>query len=147
MNLTGHISEAITDVQTTKGTTKELFLLRGLPGSGKSTLAKSLGGKHIEADMYFMKDGEYQFDITGLRDAHQWCQNMVGSWMSDGEERIVVSNTFTQEWEMKHYYDWATDFDYKVYSLIVENRHGGVNEHGVPEDKLEIMKNRFEVSL
>ena len=143
MNLTGHISEAITDVQTTK----ELFLLRGLPGSGKSTLAKSIGGVHYEADMYFMKDGEYQFDITGLRDAHQWCQNMVGSWMSDGEERIVVSNTFTQEWEMKHYYDWATDFDYKVYSLIVENRHGGVNEHGVPEDKLKIMKNRFEISL
>jgi predicted kinase len=147
MNLTGHVSEAITDIQTTKETTKELFLLRGLPGSGKSTLAKSLGGKHIEADMFFMKDGEYQFDITRLRDAHQWCQNMVGSWMSDGEERIVVSNTFTQEWEMKHYYDWATDFDYKVYSLIVENRHGGVNEHGVPEDKLEIMKNRFEVKL
>lgn len=146
-NINNHISEAISDIQTSKTTTKELFLLRGLPGSGKSTLAKSLGGKHIEADMFFMKDGEYQFDITRLRDAHQWCQNMVGSWMSDGEERIVVSNTFTQEWEMKHYYDWATDFDYKVYSLIVENRHGGVNEHGVPEDKLEIMKNRFEVSL
>jgi predicted kinase len=126
---------------------KELFLLRGLPGSGKSTLAKSLSGKHIEADMFFMKDGVYEFDATKLRDAHQWCQNMVGSWMSDGEERIVVSNTFTQEWEMKDYYEWATDFDYKVYSLIVENRHGGVNEHGVPEDKLEIMKNRFEVKL
>ena len=35
----------------------------------------------------------------------------------------------------------------KLFSLIVENRHGGVNEHGVPEDKLEIMKNRFEVKL
>lgn len=126
---------------------KELFLLRGLPGSGKSTLAKSLGGKHIEADMFFMKDGEYHFDVTKLKDAHRWCQTMVGSWMSDGEERIIVSNTFTQEWEMKEYYDWAKDFDYKVYSLIVENRHGGVNEHGVPEDKLEIMKNRFEISL
>lgn len=126
---------------------KELFLLRGLPGSGKSTLAKSLGGKHIEADMFFMKDGVYEFDATKLRDAHGWCQAMVGCWMSDGEERIVVSNTFTQEWEMKDYYDWAKDFDYIVYSLIVENRHGGVNEHGVPEDKLEIMKNRFEVKL
>lgn len=126
---------------------KELFLLRGLPGSGKSTLAKSLGGKHIEADMFFMKDGVYEFDATKLRDAHQWCNVMVGSWMSDGEERIVVSNTFTQEWEMKDYYEWATDFDYKVYSLIVENRHEGVNEHGVPEEKLIEMKNRFQVKL
>jgi hypothetical protein len=41
----------------------------------------------------------------------------------------------------------AEYFGYRVYSLVVENRHGGVNEHGVPEDKLEIMKNRFEISL
>jgi hypothetical protein len=31
--------------------------------------------------------------------------------------------------------------------MIVENRHDGKNVHGVPEDKLEIMKNRFEVKL
>jgi predicted kinase len=126
---------------------KELFLIRGCPGSGKSTLAKSIGGVHYEADMYFMEDGEYQFDVTRLKDAHQWCQTMVGSWMSDGEERIVVSNTFTQEWEMQSYYELAEKYGYRVHSLIVENRHGGVNEHGVPEGKLEIMKNRFEVKL
>lgn len=126
---------------------KELFLLRGLPGAGKSTLAKSLGGKHIEADMFFMKDGEYKFDITQLRDAHGWCQSVVGSWMADNEERIVVSNTFTQEWEMEDYYEWAKDFGYKVYSLIVENRHGGVNEHGVPEEKLKQMEERFQFKL
>jgi hypothetical protein len=48
---------------------------------------------------------------------------------------------------MKPYFDLAEKHGYRVYSLIVENRHGGVNEHGVPEDKLEIMKNRFEISL
>ena len=37
---------------------KKLILLRGIPGCGKSTLAKSLGGIHIEADQYFMEDGE-----------------------------------------------------------------------------------------
>lgn len=127
--------------------TKELFILRGLPGAGKSTLAKSLGGKHIEADMFFMKGNEYKFDATKIKDAHSWCQNMVGSWMSDNEERIVVSNTFTQEWEMQFYYDWALEFDYKVYSLIVENRHNSVNEHSVPEEVITKMKSRFEIKL
>jgi predicted kinase len=127
---------------------KELFLLRGLPGSGKSTLAKSIGGIHFEADMYFMKDGEYQFDITRLKDAHQWCQEGVEKSMTVlNQSHIVVSNTFTQEWEMQPYYDLAKQYGYKVFTLIVENRHGGVNEHGVPEDKLKIMKNRFEVKL
>lgn len=130
----------------------ELFLLRGLPGSGKSTLAKSLGGFHVEADMYFINDGEYKFDRSKIKDAHEWCQNEVNTAMilnhtTGVNKRIVVSNTFTQEWEMKAYTDLAESYDYRVYSLIVENRHGGVNEHGVPEDKLEQMKNRFEVKL
>jgi plasmid replication initiation protein len=62
-------------------------------------------------------------------------------------ETIVVSNTFTQEWEMKQYYELAEKYGYRVFSIITENRHGGVNEHGVPDDKLEIMKNRFEIKL
>lgn len=130
---------------------KKLFLLRGLPGSGKSTLARSLSDSltgHIEADMYFMVDGKYEFDPTALRRAHEWCQNQVEQWMGPhGLDEIIVSNTFTQEWEMEAYYKLAEKYGYRVYSIIVENRHGGVNEHGVPADKLEQMKNRFEIKL
>lgn len=126
---------------------KELFLLRGLPGSGKSTLAKTLGGEHIEADMFFMKDGEYNFEPTKIKYAHSWCNDVVETWMDDSVERIIVSNTFTQKWEMDFYYKLAETYGYRVYSLIVENRHGGVNEHGVPDEKLEQMRNRFEVKL
>jgi predicted kinase len=126
---------------------KELFLLRGLPGSGKSTLAESLGGSHMEADKYFTYEGKYEFDVTKLKDAHDWCQNAVRVFMENKNKRVVVSNTFTQEWEMQPYFDLAEKHGYRVYSLIVENRHGGVNEHGVPEDKLEIMRARFEISL
>jgi predicted kinase len=131
---------------------KELFLLRGLPGAGKSTLAKMLvGGKdycHKEADMYFVdRVGNYTFNPSQLKDAHKWCQDEIEFAMKYDHSPVVVSNTFTQEWEMEYYYDLAKEYGYRVYSLIVENRHSGVNSHGVPEEKLVQMKNRFEISL
>ena len=125
---------------------KNLILLRGLPGSGKSTFAKRICDQHVEADMYFMEDGEYKFDATKLKLAHEWCQNKAEEWMTKGYN-LVVSNTFTQEWEMDAYYKLAEKYGYQVNSLIVENRHDGVKSHGVPEDKLEAMKSRFEVKL
>ena len=131
---------------------KTLYIVRGVPGSGKSTFAKSLGGTHFETDMFFMKDGEYKFDMSKIKEAHNWCQDSVNTAMimnntAGLNETIVVSNTFTQEWEMKPYFEMAELHEYRVFSIILENRHGGVNEHNVPEDKIEQMKNRFEVVL
>lgn len=136
---------------------KNLILLRGLPGAGKSTTAKLLGAggagtAHFEADMYFMVDGEYKFDATKLKDAHQWCQSSVEHAMllnktQGHNSTIIVSNTFTQEWEMDAYYKLAEEWGYMVTSLIVENRHGGVNVHGVPDEVLDKMKQRFEIKL
>jgi hypothetical protein len=60
---------------------------------------------------------------------------------------ICVSNTFTQEWEMQSYFELAKEYGYRVHSIIVENRHGGVNEHNVPDEVLTKMNNRFEVKL
>jgi len=131
---------------------KTLYIVRGVPGSGKSTFAKNLGGTHFETDAYFMVDGEYKFDFTKLKEAHKWCQDGVNTAMilnhtTGLNEIIVVSNTFTQEWEMQPYFEMAESWGYRVFSIVVENRHGGINEHGVPEDKIEVMKNRFEIKL
>jgi predicted kinase len=132
---------------------KNLYLLRGLPGSGKSTLAKQLGGSHFETDKYFVgENGEYNFDGSKLKEAHQWCQDSVSNAMvlnhTTGEhETIVISNTFTQEWEMKPYMDMAKNWGYRVFTIIVENRHGGVNQHGVPDEKLQQMNDRFEIKI
>jgi predicted kinase len=127
---------------------KVLFIVRGIPGSGKSTFAKTLGGQHYEADMFFIdEDGNYKFDGTKIKDAHKWCQSFVETDMVLEYPKIAVSNTFTQEWEMKPYMDLAKKHGYKVFTIVVENRHGGNNVHDVPEDKIEQMCNRFEIKL
>jgi len=135
---------------------KELILLRGLPGSGKSTLAKIMVGSDFlvcEADQYFMQDGEYKFDATKLKEAHEYCRNKVEGYMKDSllndhfYREIAVSNTFTQEWEMDAYYWLAEQYGYRVHSMVVENRHRGENAHGVPAETLTKMRERFEIKL
>ena len=134
---------------------KNLYLVRGLPGSGKSTLAREISTAFVEADMFFLNhEGEYVFDGSKIKEAHAWCKATVREWMGMNDDTygleysdIAVSNTFTQEWEMEDYYELAKEYGYRVFSIIVENRHGGVNQHGVPEEKLEQMKNRFEIKL
>ena len=127
---------------------KVLYIVRGIPGSGKSTFAKTLGGQHYEADMFFIdEEGNYKFDVTKIKDAHQWCQSFVKTDMILEYPKIVVSNTSTQEWEMEPYFTLAKEYGYTVFTIVVENRHGGVNQHGVPEDKLEQMRNRFNIKL
>ena len=127
---------------------KMIYLVRGIPGSGKSTFAKTLGGEHYEADMFFIDaNGEYKFDSSKIKWAHEWCQDMVYMDMIKEIPKIVVSNTFTQEWEMRPYFELAKNYGYKVFSVIVENRHGGTNQHEVPEEVLTKMCERFEITL
>ena len=135
---------------------KKLYIVRGLPGSGKSTFAEALVGADFlvcEADKYFMVDGEYRFDGSKLKEAHESCRNLVETYMKDSlvndqwYREIAVSNTFTQEWEMQPYIDLAKRYGYMVFTVIVENRHGGVNQHGVPDEALTRMRDRFEIKL
>lgn len=133
----------------------ELILLRGLPGSGKSTLAKIIlqvrsidEPEVLSADDFFENsDGEYVFDSTKLKEAHNYCQFRCSERMRQQKARIVVANTFTQEWEMEEYFKMAERYNYRVHTVIVENRHGNQNVHGVPEDKLQQMKERFQIKL
>ena len=135
---------------------KVLILLRGLPGSGKSSFANLIWASQVicEADQFFYdKEGNYNFDVTKLGQAHKACQDKVETFMKDNQNNhqfypeIVVSNTSTTEKELQPYLDLALKYGYTVVSLIVENRHGGKNIHGVPDEKLEAMRNRFNIKL
>ena len=127
---------------------KTLILVRGVSGSGKSTFAKQISESYLEADQYFIdENGNYNFDANKLPLAHKWCQLRTEHMMEDNQPRIIVSNTFTREWEMQPYFDLAKKYGYMTFTVIVENRHNGQNVHGVPEIQIEKMKNRFEIVL
>ena len=123
---------------------KALIILRGLPGSGKSSLAEALGIKAVCcADDYFMHNGKYVWNVGKLYAAHCWCERKCRRFMKKQIDIIVIANTFTSARELRPYEDLARQFGYKYFSLIVENRHGGQNTHGVSEETLEKFKNRL----
>ncbi len=133
---------------------KVLIILRGVPGAGKSSFAKYMFSNNVfEADnFWYDKDGNYNFDIKRLGEAHKWCQNQVEELMKISDttqygQEIVVSNTSTTEKELEPYLKLAEKYGYSVYSLIVENRHGNKSIHNVPDSTIEAMKKRFEIKL
>lgn len=94
-----------------------------------------------------MVDGEYRFNADLLGHAHHWCRSKVEQDMSQGQQAIVVSNTFTTEKEMKPYLALAEEFGYNVTSMVIENRRGGHSIHNVPNDTIEKMRTRFSIVL
>ena len=118
-----------------------LFLIRGLPGSGKSTYGSKIGCFHVEADMYHFKDGEYIFDGSRSRLGHNWCQKTALFAMEHGMD-VAVSNTFTQERELRPYLDFAAKTGHKVKVIRMDKEYGTI--HSVPTETVQKMRDRFE---
>ena len=125
-----------------------LIIVRGLPGAGKNSFAELLNTKAICcADDYMMVDGVYDWAAWKLYAAHNWCERKCERYMKVGADKIVVANTSVHTRDMKRYYELAEVYGYKVFSVIVENRRGGVNSHGVAEETLENMRKKFNIQL
>lgn len=102
----------------------------------------------FSADQYFEHaQGNYNFDATYLPSAHESCRSRTEQAMQKGVSKICVANTFTQEWEMKEYFELAKKYDYRTFSIIVENRANTKNIHEVPEAILQKQKSRFNIKL
>ena len=118
----------------------ELVLVRGIPGAGKSTYARKLSNTHVhyESDMFMVNThGAYDFDASKVAETHKRCFEGVSNALSLGYN-VVVSNTFTQRWEMQKY------IDLQYYTRIVVLDGGYDSVHNVPKDKVALMKRHFD---
>ena len=130
-----------------------LIVLRGLPGSGKSTLAMVLSedGKHpiFSVDDYFTNSetGEYIFDFKNNHLAYKLCEENTKLSMVSKLSKIIIHNTFTMDWELEPYFKLASEFNYSVFVLTVENYHEQGNTHGVSNEQLQKMAEKYKVKL
>lgn len=122
----------------------QLVLIRGIPGSGKSTMARLKYPNHIlvEADMYFTDFyGNYNYDQSKIRDAHEWCQKATKAYLKKGYN-VVVANTFIKKWETQPYIKMAKTFGIPMKIEVAKGNYESI--HNVPKDVIERMKENFE---
>jgi len=130
----------------------DLILVRGISGSGKTTLAEALAdysdGSVNSADNYFYNaDGEYNWEARLLPMVHAKCLKQTELDMAKGISPIFVANTFAPERELRPYIEAGEKYNYRIFTIIVENRHGSENVHDVPDSSLEKQKRRFNIKL
>lgn len=127
---------------------KNLVIIRGIPGSGKNTFAELIGRAICCADDYHTdRKGNYNWKSENIGKAHAWCQRKCEKFLKREITPTIVANTSTTDRELKPYLDLGKKYGYRVFTVIVENLHGGVNIHEVPEETIQKMKDRFTVHL
>ena len=120
-----------------------LVLISGCPGSGKSTLSFELlkvlpfNCEHYEADQYFLTSEGYSFNANKLPDAHNYCLSSTDIALSNGIS-VIVSNTFTKDWEIKKYIDLGYN------TVIIQCLGEFDNIHDCPKYVVDKMKENLK---
>lgn len=125
--------------------------MRAAPGSGKSTwirnniLFNNLDAVICSADDFFVMHGhgEYKFDPTLLFAAHNQCFDRARKAMEREVPIVVIDNTNIKKRDYARYIECAKQNGYDIFQKVLTTSYGNV--HGVPEDKVQSMRQAFEI--
>lgn len=138
---------------------KSLIILRGVSSSGKTSFSKLLKSLNVEcvevsADDYFYSnydgsnpDGNYKFNPEKLGSAHGECRRKFQKAVDSGAKCVIVSNTNVEKSHWEFYEEYGKEKGYRVFFIVLEKRHGGMNEHNLDESTLIRQENKLRNSL
>jgi predicted kinase len=127
---------------------RDVFVLRGIPAVGKTKLAEFLhknfcpsdalderGKKAVilSTDDFFLQNNsrEYIFDKTKIQEAHQWNFERFKKEIEEQTPLIIIDNTNIKRYHFYHYVDWAQRHDYRVTILTIP--HNDVSDRELAE--------------
>lgn len=130
---------------------KDFFVIRGLPGAGKNTFISAAlpHEDHVYgADDYLVNEqGEYEWSPERHLTAIQTCFDAIEAAMRRGESRIFLHSVLDEKEHVEEYLALGKKYGYRIFSVIVENRHGGTSIHGVPPETMEKFRSHFDIEL
>ncbi len=125
------------------------IILRGAPGSGKSTWAANYANYEtapcwvVSTDKFFINDnGEYIFDVKKLGYNHRLAFEEFQRAVNERFPTVILDNTNIRIRDYKKYVDTARNTGYTIVQKVFNG--GYVNTHGVPLEKVEEMRQRFQ---
>jgi predicted kinase len=144
---------------------KNLYILRGLPGSGKSTYAKKMwrgltparyappgwSPVSVSGDHFFTTlEGVYTYDSSKQGEAHAHALTYLIEALEGAAPVVVVDNTHSRLWEFRAALRLGQAFGYR--STVISLFDAGLSDrdlwyaniHGVPEEVIERMRERWE---
>jgi predicted kinase len=123
-----------------------LYIMQGPSGAGKSTVAQKIqfateGTVICSTDDLFYEDGVYNFRPSLLPAFHKKNLERTIAALEAGKS-VIVDNTNIQRWQCRGYVRYAHDKGIPIVFIRVNGRFK--NTHGVPDDKVEQMREAME---